>query len=546
MKDLLMLVILAASAYPQTRIDWSQVKNLPPNLVQACPDGMGWVRSNGQWICSLIGGGGGSLTWGAITGQVSDNAALSAALNAKLSSVSWGIILGTLSAQVDLWNALQAKQSTAAPGSNGQLIVNSGGSYGARNLINSDLPTSPVVPGSCGDTTHSCGLSANQQGIITSLVNNSISSSTLPGQVGTDFQLSVITSVGGVANDTVNLAIGNYLLGTSNLKQTNSCQFKMTAGNTPGYIDIWMTNGGIVQGQWSNGGTNALTVTGVNCSQSGAGTPAFPQCDGSHQIGQVNITSGGAFDPAAITQNATLQLPCQMVTSTGLANSVVGNTQTIGPGTQILRLDQSNSAVSGMAMNLSLATSFGPYPTVTFAALSGKTVVGGQQFYCSDCTVTSSADDTCATGGTGAEATGLNGAWHCGGQNQNYAGSLLDAYCAGNMGTAAATNYFLTPGALVSPSCTQTSAVGNPLPRACRAKNLTLVAATAPTTTLTGILFRNGVATTLTCTTALSGTSCNSGAAFVDLAALDAWSIAVQAASANDSSTNVRVGFICQ
>lgn len=37
----------------------------------------------------------------------------------------------------------------------------------------------------------------------------------------------------------------------------------------------------------------------------------------------------------------------------------------------------------------------------------------GSITFCSDCTVTSGADNTCASGGTGALAVRLNGAWRC-------------------------------------------------------------------------------------------------------------------------------------
>lgn len=41
------------------------------------------------------------------------------------------------------------------------------------------------------------------------------------------------------------------------------------------------------------------------------------------------------------------------------------------------------------------------------------TPVNGVEVYCSDCTVVSSSDNTCTTGGTGAKAVRLNGAWKC-------------------------------------------------------------------------------------------------------------------------------------
>jgi len=50
-------------------------------------------------------------------------------------------------------------------------------------------------------------------------------------------------------------------------------------------------------------------------------------------------------------------------------------------------------------------------PGFVFASLG--TPANGSQTYCSDCTVTSGVDDTCAAAGTGAMANRVNGAWKC-------------------------------------------------------------------------------------------------------------------------------------
>ncbi len=520
-----------------TKLDWSAIRNIPPNLTMTCPDGMAPTRSNGVWICMLVGGGGGSATWGGIGGTLSAQADLQAALNAKLNSVSWGQILGTLSLQNDLQNAFNAKQSINAPGSNGNVIFNSGGFFSGRALINSDLPTSAVTPGSCGDTTHTCSATVNAQGIVTALSNNSISAATLPGQLGTDFQITVGTT--SVANDTVTVARGNYALGINSYQLSNVCTFTLTAGNHTGLLDIWLANG-IVQGQWTAQGTNSVSVSGVNCAQSGAATPAFPQCDGSHMIGTVNITNAAAFDPASINQSASLQMPCQIVAATGLSSSVIGNTQTIGPAAQLLRLDVPNATAGpAFSLNLSAASSFGPYPTVNYATLSGLSVVASQQFYCSNCTVTSSSDDTCATGGTGADAVGLNGAWHCGGPNQTYPGTIINNYCLGTVG-AAATNFFLT-----SSACNNTTVLGNPVGRPGLLKNLVVMVATPPTTTLTATVWRTGAPTAITCSMTGPTTTCSDPSHTVALNATDTWIVAINSATGSDAA-NVRAGVLFQ
>ena len=50
---------------------------------------------------------------------------------------------------------------------------------------------------------------------------------------------------------------------------------------------------------------------------------------------------------------------------------------------------------------------------ISFATLSGLSQSNGFQHYCSDCTVTSSVNDTCAGSGSGAQALRINGAWKC-------------------------------------------------------------------------------------------------------------------------------------
>lgn len=53
----------------------------------------------------------------------------------------------------------------------------------------------------------------------------------------------------------------------------------------------------------------------------------------------------------------------------------------------------------------------GELVTTDFASLAG--IANGSQRFCSDCTVTSGVDNTCAGSGTGALAIRLNGAWKC-------------------------------------------------------------------------------------------------------------------------------------
>ncbi len=59
------------------------------------------------------GGGGGAVAWGGITGTLSAQADLVAALNASSASAAWGSVTGTLSAQADLVAALNARGGLA-------------------------------------------------------------------------------------------------------------------------------------------------------------------------------------------------------------------------------------------------------------------------------------------------------------------------------------------------------------------------------------------------------------------------------------------------
>jgi hypothetical protein len=62
------------------------------------------------------------------------------------------------------------------------------------------------------------------------------------------------------------------------------------------------------------------------------------------------------------------------------------------------------------ALNISATSPF-PNGSLVFAALG--TPADGVQTYCSDCTVVSGIDNTCANTGTGAMAFRINGAWKC-------------------------------------------------------------------------------------------------------------------------------------
>lgn len=79
--------------------------------------GAGLLLSGGELSAT-----GGAAVWGSITGTLSDQTDLQAALDAKLSGVAWGIITGTLSDQTDLQAALDAKLSSVSWGMIGGML----------------------------------------------------------------------------------------------------------------------------------------------------------------------------------------------------------------------------------------------------------------------------------------------------------------------------------------------------------------------------------------------------------------------------------------
>lgn len=93
---------------------------------------------------------------------------------------------------------------------------------------------------------------------------------------------------------------------------------------------------------------------------------------------------------------------------------------TIGSGAVNVTLD-GNQCVNINTTNclLTAAASSGINPIaretdpMTFAQLSTQNLRDSSALYCSDCKITSSSSNTCATGGSGAVATRINGAWKC-------------------------------------------------------------------------------------------------------------------------------------
>jgi hypothetical protein len=188
----------------------------------------------------------------------------------------------------------------------------------------------------------------------------------LPGQTGTDFQITLSTT--STANDTATIAPGNYFT----YQQTNACTFKLTAGNHVGVADISFTPSGQIIFYWTQLGTNALSQTGTttNCNPLGMSSPYFPG-DGSHWIGQLVVTSSGAFDPTQIDQYPYSAGVPAVTASGGLQTTPSGSTINITPGASILQNNQANTAASGFTLDLALGTSTRPSIKGTYASVTG-------------------------------------------------------------------------------------------------------------------------------------------------------------------------------
>lgn len=129
-------------------------------------------------------------------------------------------------------------------------------------------------------------------------------------------------------------------------------------------------------------------------------------------------------------------------------------------------------------------------------------------------------------------------------------GFALNAGCKGTIGASNATSYIMDPGS-TSTNCTTTHAsvntnFMNPLPVACTAQKLFVRAGAAGAVagSVVVTVFKNNVATTITCTLG-TGQSCNDTTHTVAFAQGDGWSVEVLTGQASDTTANLRIGFLC-
>ncbi len=118
-------------------------------------------------------------------------------------------------------------------------------------------------------------------------------------------------------------------------------------------------------------------------------------------------------------------------------------------------------------------------------------------------------------------------------------GVPISAYCSS---TSPSGTFALVPGGTAS-SCTTSTAIPVPIPYACTAGNLYVVAGVSPTSTAAVTLYKNGSASALTCTLTNPATTCNDTSHTVSLIAGDLW--AVEGAG-DGVVASVRAAFTCK
>jgi hypothetical protein len=116
------------------------------------------------------------------------------------------------------------------------------------------------------------------------------------------------------------------------------------------------------------------------------------------------LTSGGLFGVGVTPTTAQVEVNSQSTTRAGLKLSALTGT---GASQQVF---QSYNA-AGVTLTYAVRADGVEFQSgVTFANLPG-TPSNGMYLYCSDCTVTSGADNTATSGGSGAFVVRLNGVW---------------------------------------------------------------------------------------------------------------------------------------
>jgi hypothetical protein len=128
----------------------------------------------------------------------------------------------------------------------------------------------------------------------------------------------------------------------------------------------------------------------------------------------------------------------------------------------------------------------------------------------------------------------------------------VQAFCAGVVGTANATEYELTPtNNAVNTACTTPLGATNesmPMPMACTMSNLWVNARAGGATAGSGVIkvYKNSVATAITCSLGTgSDKQCSDTTHTAAFAAGDTYKITVLTNQATDTTNGVRVALVC-
>ena len=292
-----------------------------------------------------------------------------------------------------------------------------------------------------------------------------------------------------------------------------------------------------------SGGTVAPWMTGIGGYQA-----AFNHImSNSSPVAPLGFIRLGATDqinfycPGGSTLNGTNG--CNLISGNGNSPSVVGDGQGVlfsGPGTW-----------PGNGFDFFTTSVFNP---CTNPAHSCFGISNDGNFYTSELggTPIRVGKVLSVFGMTGVVAN-LSGAVTTSGSSVTSMGEIIvpvaAGYCQGTIGTANATTYILAPFVNVANSnaCTGTAAMEFPVPAPCIAKDLYVVATAAGAVAGSGVvtLYKNGSATTLTCTLG-TGTTCNDTTHLPTFVAGDTYSLRVLTGQATDTTAGVRAAFACQ
>lgn len=218
--------------------------------------------------------------------------------------------------------------------------------------------------------------------------------------------------------------------GTSALYVENGYEFLVNDNylysNTTG-ADVSLNGGGrlLFGGNRFIGSTKAFAFDVTNDTiASTAGFNHFAQIAHNQNLKWLAFTAAGSLNAQPLVSAFRVLFKESGGNPLTLENGDTGATNPKKPifvdSTGTLRL--LNNAYSAYILSVS-DTGFVAWGTVAFAGLG--TLANSFQVYCSDCKLTSSVNNTCATGGTGALAVRINSVWRCF-DNQSEPGMTLD------------------------------------------------------------------------------------------------------------------------